>query len=472
MRLYWYGLQMLLKKFLLRQNTGQVIYDFAEHMGVVYIKVAQILAMQNISTVFTESDRQKLLQICDHCRPIPFCKVEEILQQEYGAYFRDKFRTIDPVPLGSASISQVHRAVLKDGTIVALKIKRQDLTRRIERDIRQIRRLIHRFGKLVSFRNLFGSDRALECYLDWIYQEIDFENEQHNIACYQKFADSVNGKIADVRTKIVLPRLFPEYCTENIIVMEFISSPTINQLTLTESNKQKIAAAKNDYVRLSFYALFHQMPVVFHGDPHGGNIFLTADGNIGFLDMGLIFEFSPEEAELTRQLFLSAYTGRVDRVITLLKNQGEYQTLDWRGLESEMLAEIEKLQTIPVEQFFVEMIGIFTQYNIAVPSFLFKVAKAFLALFGMNAITGNLASTKDLLAAQVAEYYMTRTYHDIKRTLSTGLQLVPNFLKTSLQHGLMQGIASQFTELAQFSAECQTTFANCQEAIELLNSTH
>lgn len=469
MRLYWYGLQMLLKKFLLRKNTGQVIREFAEHMGVVYIKVAQILAMQNIGKLFTEEDRQKLVVICDRCRPIPFTQIEEILCQEYGANYREVFRSIDPTPLGSASISQVHHAVLQDGTEVAIKIKRRDVVKRIGHDVKQIRHLIHRFGKLVSFRNLFGSDRALECYVGWIYQETDFEREQRNIVRYQEFAKSVNGKIKGVKTKIVVPKLFPEYCTANVIVMEFIAAPTINQLEMTESSKRRIAQAKNDYIRLSFYALFHQMPVVFHGDPHGGNIYFTHEDDLGFLDMGLIFEFSPEEAELTRQLFLSAYTGRVDRVIKLLQRQGEYQALDWPRLQAEMQTEIAKLKTIPVEQFFVEMIGIFTQYNISVPNFLFKMAKAFLALFGMNTITGNLASTKTLLASQVVEYYVMRSCDDVQATLRAGLCILPNFLKTSLQNGLAQGVANQFAELAHFGNQCQTTLAHCQETLELLN---
>ena len=164
MQLYWQGFLMLMKKFLLRQNTGKVICDFAEKMGVVYIKVAQILAMQNVGELFTEEDRQKLSQICDHCNPISFDKIEQIIKSEYGEDYREKFLRIDKTPLGSASISQVHHAVLKDGTEVVLKIKRQDVTRRIEKDAQQIRRFIHRFGWLVNFKNLFGSDQALESY--------------------------------------------------------------------------------------------------------------------------------------------------------------------------------------------------------------------------------------------------------------------------------------------------------------------
>lgn len=84
MRLYFYGLIALLRHFVLRQNTGQVICDFAEKMGVVYIKVAQILAMQNIGEVFTETDRERLASICDHCNPIEFQEIARTIELEYG----------------------------------------------------------------------------------------------------------------------------------------------------------------------------------------------------------------------------------------------------------------------------------------------------------------------------------------------------------------------------------------------------
>ena len=93
--------------------------------------------------------------------------------------------------------------------------------------------------------------------MDWIFQETDFQNEQYNIVRYKEFADSVNGKIKNVQTKIVVPKLFTEYSTNNVIVMEFITAPTLNHITMNESNKQKVAQAKNEYIRLSFYALFH-----------------------------------------------------------------------------------------------------------------------------------------------------------------------------------------------------------------------
>lgn len=262
-------------------------------MGTTYIKLAQILAMQNFGNLFTEEDRACLSSICDNCNPISYKKIEKIIEKEYGCPVKKKFRKIYEEPVGSASISQVHKAVLKNGKVVAIKVKRKDVAKHIEKDIKQIRRFIHRFGRLVKFQNYLGSDAALNLYLSWILEETNFEREQRNILRYYQFAKSVNGKIENSR-RIVVPRVYKNLCTKNIIVMQFIFSKTINQLDFTKENKMQIKSALNDYISLSFYALLHQMPVVFHGDPHGGNIYLDKYGNVGFLDMGLIFELSSE----------------------------------------------------------------------------------------------------------------------------------------------------------------------------------
>ena len=152
MKLYWRIFCMVIQKFILRRNTGVIILRFCRKMGVVYIKMAQILAMQNYGQVFNEEDRRRLSKICDHCNPISFSKIRQIIDQEYQGRTAEIFKTIDPEPIGSASISQVHRAKLKDGRQVVLKVKREDVVRSVEHDVRQIRRLIHAFGHFAKFR--------------------------------------------------------------------------------------------------------------------------------------------------------------------------------------------------------------------------------------------------------------------------------------------------------------------------------
>jgi len=458
---------MLIERSVLRRSTGQAIRHFAEHMGVVYIKFAQILAMQNVGQLFTESDRIELATICDHCNPIEFAKIKQQLETEYGRPLTEIFQSIDEKPLGSASISQVHRAVLLDGRIVAVKVKRTDVVKRVQHDVRQAKRLIHRFGRFAKFRNLLGSDRALEYYADWIGQETDFEREQYNLRRYQTFARSVNGKVAGAK-KIVTPRIYQEFCTPNVIIMEYIDAPTVNQLSLTKANKARIVCAINDYLRLSFYALLNGLPVVFHGDPHGGNIYLDTAGNIGFLDMGLIFEFDGEETNFIQHLFLDSYTKHTEELLKILLKESHFDNLDASQLATDMRAEIERFQEIPVTQFFVDMIGIFTKYDVAPPKILFKMAKAFIALFGITTFTNNTIATRELLLEQVTEFYIRRTGDDMRKLLHGGLTFIPSLFYDSLTTPPAQNLAHHFLRLSDLNQQLTTTLNHLQEIMDLV----
>lgn len=468
MRLYFQTFLLLIKKFILRQDTGKVLYDFATRMGVVYIKMAQIVAMQNYGNIFTEQDREQLATICDHCNPIAFRKIQRQIEAEYGCKILEKFQYIDPNPVGAASISQVHRAVLLDGREVAVKVKRHDVARRVSHDTRQIRKLIHRFGKFARFRNYLGSDKALDLWAQWIEQETDFRHEQENLQTYQSFADSVNGKLEHT-VKIKLPALIPELCTDSIIVMEFIKSPTVNQLELTPENKQRIRRGINDYINLSFYALLHGLPVTFHGDPHGGNIYLDADGNLGFLDLGLIFSFNGEEAVYTRQLFLNAYNVRVDALVELLLQNGKYTNLDRAKYRADVEAQARRFRAIPTSQYFVEMMNLYTRYNIEPPEITYKLGKAFLALYGMNNFVENSTNTKELLASQIAEYYLTRASEDATNLITTGLDFLPDFLTVVSEKGIIHGVAAQIVKLDTFKTELRAVADHCDEVLAFLD---
>ena len=321
MKLYIEFIKLLFKKYIVGFSTGKVLKDFSEKMGIAYIKFAQILATQNYGNLFTERDRQILSSICDNINPISYDKIYKMLQKEYNNGIDTIFSYIDPRPIGSASISQVHKAVLKSGEVVAIKVKRIDITKNINKDVNTIKKLIHRYGKFFKFKNYIAGDNALNLYLNWIYEETDFKHEIENIKTYQEFANEVNGKVENT-VDIKVPKLYEELCTENIIVMEFIEHKTINKMELTEENKEKISVGINSYFKLSFYALFNDKKIVFHGDPHSGNIYLDDNNNIGFLDMGLLFIINEEEAKLLRKFFLTAYSGNYEKLYNMLIKYG------------------------------------------------------------------------------------------------------------------------------------------------------
>lgn len=462
MKLYIQVIKLLFNKFMLRKNNGIVIKEFSEKMGVVYIKLAQMLATQNFGDLFTEDDRKMLSEICDNCNIIDYEEIEKILKEEYGSNLENIFSFIEKEPIGSASVSQVHRAVLKTGEEVAIKIKRKDITETIEEDIERIRNIVHRFGKFVNFSNYTGGDHALDLYLRWILEETDFNHEKENIKIYQNFADSVNGKVKGTK-KIKVPKLYENYCTDNVIVMEFIETQTINKLKLTAENKDKITNALNSYIKSSFWALFNDKQIVFHGDPHSGNICIDEEGNICFLDMGLLSVLNDSDAKLCRKFFLLAYSGNYEKLYDMLVSYGNMSEEKKQSFKEECKKYCESLDQKEVTYYFIDMINICLNYEFVPPDFLFSMAKAFICLNGISNFSNNRWTAKELLQEQTMEFLIKRSLEDCRGIVKNSISSVPETLKNISQYGFLNTVAKEITR-----SDVRRSLENLKEMLDLI----
>ncbi len=435
-------------------------------MGVVYIKLAQMLATQNFGNLFTENDRKMLSSICDNCNPISYEEIEEILKQEYGTNLEDIFSFIEKKPVGSASVSQVHRAILKTGEEVAIKIKRKDITRTIDEDIKRIRKIVHRFGKFVNFSNFTGGDHALDLYLEWIGQETDFTHEKENIKIYQNFADNVNGKVNGTK-KIKVPKLYEDYCTDNVIVMEFVKTQTVNKLELTDENKDKITTALNSYIRSSFWAMFNDKPIVFHGDSHSGNICIDEEGNICFLDMGLLCALSDSDAKLCRKFFLTAYSGNYEKLYDMLVSYGNMSEEKKQSFKEDCKKYCEEVKKKEVTYYFIDMINVCLNYEFVPPNFLFSMAKAFVCLNGISNFSDNKCTARELLQEQTMEFLVKRSLKDCKGIVIDSIHFAPKALENISQYGLVNTIA-KVTTSSEIKKDVRKSLENLKEMLDLI----
>lgn len=470
MKLYYEIIKLLYRKYIRRCNTGEVIKDFCEKMGIVYIKFAQILATQNFGSLFTEEDRKMLSSICDDCMSIPFEQIREIIEKEYNLPIEEIFSYIDPKPIGAASISQVHKAILKNGDVIALKIKRRDITDHIEDDINMIKKLMYRYGKIIKFGNFSGGDKALDIYFKWILEETDFSHEKQNIRRYSDFANSVNVKI-EGNKEIKVPRLYEELCTETIIAMEFIEHKTLNQLELTEDNCDKIKTALNSYISSSLYAMFNGLPIVFHGDPHNGNIYIDESGNIGFLDMGLLFELSEEDAKLTKDFFFAAYTRNYEKMYNLVIRYGKMDEKTKIKFKMDVKEYCDSLISKPLTSYFVDMMNICLKYEVCPPNFLFCMAKAFMCLGGINNLSKNDVSGNELLKTQVIEYYIRENLVATKNIVIKSIKLMPRFLESTSRYGLVKGISKEIAGNDDLKNQIKDALIRYREILDIVLPT-
>ncbi len=470
MKLYIQMVKLLFDKFILRKNNGIVIKEFSEKMGIVYIKLAQILATQNYGNLFTEEDRKMLSSICDDCNPISYDEIEEILKKEYGTDLNKIFSFIEKEPIGSASVSQVHRAILTTGEEVAIKIKRKDITDSIDDDIKRIRAIIHRFGKVINFSNFTGGDHALDLYLKWIKQETDFSHERENIKKYQNFANSVNGKVSNTKL-IKVPKLYDEYCTDNVIVMEFIKTKTVNKIELTEENKKVIITALNSYIRSSFWAMFNDKQIVFHGDPHSGNICIDEKGNICFLDMGLLCVLSDNDAKLCRKFFLTAYSGNYEKLYDMLVIYGDMSEKQKASFKEECKKYCKNVKEKDLTFYFIDMINVCLNYEFVPPDFLFSMAKAFICLNGISNFSENKCTAKELLQEQTIEFMVKRSLKDCKDIVLDSLAIAPKALENTIQYGLVNTVA-KVSASSELRENIRRSLGNLKEMLDLVKSSY
>lgn len=428
MKFYYQLMCALIKKFVFRKSTGEVVLNFATNMGIVYIKLAQILSTHEFQNYFNEEDRKTLSSICDNISPVEFSLIEKTLTDNYGENYKDLFLSIDETPIGSASISQVYKAVLKSGKEVVIKVKRKDIEKNIEKQIEELKKLMHKFGKFIKFQNFFGGEHALNLYLKWISEETDFEREIENIKLYKNFAQKVNGTVNDT-TNIYIPNVYEKLSSKDIIIMDYVNYKTVNNIPLTDENRKLIKKAINSYLKLSFNSLLENDSVIFHGDPHSGNICVDSVGNIYFLDMGLLFVLGKKEIEFCKNFFFAAYTGDYEKIFDIVNNCGRLDSKQQYELKEDCKNYCETIKNKEITNYFMDMVMVFTKYELDPPEFLFNMAKAFVCLNGVGKFTQNYVSCNSLIKEILLEYIIKE---QIKSTINVSVSALKVFPKIIL----------------------------------------
>lgn len=469
MKLYVELFKALFKKIRGKKN-GEIIRDLATNMGVVYIKLAQILSTHNYGNLFTEEDRKLLSGICDDINILDFNDIQDTLNKEYNDKTYEIFSEIEEKPVGSASISQVHKAKLKTGEVVAIKIKRKDITDTMEKDIKQLEKLMYRYGKFVKFGNYSAGSKALNLYLDWIKEETDFINEVNNIKLYQNFANDVNGKIKD-NLYIIVPKVYESLCTENIIVMEYIPYKTINKLDDTIETKEKIKNAMNSYIKSNFYALFNDKTIVYHADPHEGNIFLDENGNVGFLDMGLCYKLTEEDTKTIKKFFFSVFTGNYEELYDYFNDYCKLMSDKKKQLFKEDLRKYcIDVKTKEVTNYFTDVIFICLKYEFMPPKFLFIMAKTFMMLNGICGISDNKIPATELLMEQTIEYCLKSNVNQVENLVKDTAKLTPKLIRKSFKTGLINAAVKNVDDIYKLYEDFEEILNSQKQLLSIIKN--
>jgi predicted unusual protein kinase regulating ubiquinone biosynthesis (AarF/ABC1/UbiB family) len=280
-----------------------------ERLGPTYIKLGQLLSTR--PDVIPPAYAQALTRLQDRCEPLPFAEVQQVLAEELGLVATKALR-VDPTPLATASMSQVHRASLEDGREIVLKVQRPGLRERVLSDLEALGGMSAFLAQHTDFCTRYGVDLMLEGFHKSMLRELDFRQEAMHIL-------TISANLRDVE-EIVLPQPVIGYTSARVLAMEFIPGTkvtSLSKLARREADGEKLVDAL-------FRAYLKQIlrDGLFHADPHPGNVFLVGD-QIALLDLGMVARIAPSMQERLLAMLLAVSDNQPDEAAKALIAMGE-----------------------------------------------------------------------------------------------------------------------------------------------------
>lgn len=295
-----------------RLRISQRVRVAAEQLGPTYIKLAQIISAGE--GVFPT----ELVEECRKCRdqvaPISYAEVVKVLETELGQPLHEVFERIDPMPLAAASIAQVHRAVLRSGEDVVVKVQRPGIGNLVRQDLKVMAWLAPLLVGRIAVSALANPPVLVDLFAETIVEELDFRLEAANIL-------DVGRVFAELDQRgFVVPRPHPTLVTERVLVMEFMSGFNFNDVSgMKDAGLDTHAVIKTGMLGFLEGAFLHG---VFHGDLHGGNLFVQPDGRLALVDFGITGRLTDSERMAFLRMMMTATMNDVRGQVGALRDLG------------------------------------------------------------------------------------------------------------------------------------------------------
>lgn len=251
-----------------------------EELGPTFVKLGQILSTR--VDIFDAEWIEEFEKLQSNVAPIPVASIDELIESYLGRPMGEVFRSFDSVPVGSASIAQVHKAVLSDGETVAVKIKRPDIEPVIQADLRILTHLAGLIESEIPEVRRYQPAQMVQYFARSLAKETDLSVE---LRYMQRF-----GQTFDSDPFVRIPRVYPDISNRQILVQEHIGDTLLKDIrieTLDAPMRTQLAARITD----TLFTMILQQGF-FHADPHPGNIFIGSDGRITLIDFGLVGHLS------------------------------------------------------------------------------------------------------------------------------------------------------------------------------------
>jgi ubiquinone biosynthesis protein len=346
------------------RRARQVLVD----LGPTFVKLGQVLSVR--PDILPQDVLTEFESLQDKVPPMDFDDVRQVIEGELGAKVEEVFESFDPVPLGSASIAQVHRARLLGGQQVAVKLQRKGIERTIRSDISILYTLASLAEGRVTVPGLHTPKAIIREFEAAITAELDFQSELRN---NERMANFLQSAGAPFQQQVGVPRVLPRWSTRRMLVMELVEGVPLSQ-KMQELEPDGPEARRLAHVLMeSTYRQAFDFGF-FHGDPHPGNLYVTKEGKLVYLDWGMTGTLTSG----MQDTLVNAFTSMVFRdpetlAMTVFRAGATQGRVDLRAFVEELDRKMKQYYGASLDDLanpttFMEIIELCTRFHISLPA--------------------------------------------------------------------------------------------------------
>lgn len=349
-----------------------------EELGPCFIKLGQLLSTRPdlMPPAYVES-LQRLQNRVTH---VPAHDVVRIIEEQLGAPLDEKFATFDMKPLAAASMAQVHRATLPDGTEVAVKVLRPGVKEAIDRDIQ----VLHEMARFARRFTSFGARNDLDAMVSELETSVREDMDFRQTAANTRL---ISRQIAEFH-RVGAPAIYDEWSADRVLTMSFVKGRNLAKFSKDEMQKFDSTAIAADL--LGAYLKQIVLTGVFHADPHPGNVMMTEEGKLVMLDFGMVGRFDADEKDDIIKLLLAFAERDGNRVADIYLGMVEIpQNFNRRSFAvavSEFVSRYNDMTAgggMGLGTAFLDLVRVAEEHNTPVPGALTLLAKTMLNLDGI-----------------------------------------------------------------------------------------
>lgn len=413
------------------KSTGEHLREAFEELGPTFVKLGQLLSTR--PDVVPESVIKELTRLQDNVTPLSFDAARSAVERELGKSLLEAYATFEEKPLAAASIGQVHRATLHTGEKVVVKVQRPEIEGIIETDIALLAFIAGLLEKYIPESRTFRPAVIVDEFFKSLVYELDFVVEANNMS-------RIAANLASM-PDIVIPRVYKSHSTGKVMTQEFLEGIPVNNLKAIEA----AGVDRRRIVEIGARAFFKMVIIdgLFHGDLHGGNLFVLPGNKLGMIDFGIVGRLSQKSCEQLAGMLLSLITEDYEELCYIYADvnvSGKY--VDLEAFQREVQNMIAPYVGLSISELnagkiLIESTRIAAKHEIQIPGEWMLVFKAIITMDGMgrtmypgfDLLSVGQSLVQDLLKNQYSPQKIQRELLWVAKDTMGLLQVLPRQLK-------------------------------------------